>query len=464
MISTCHLFQILSQSRSTKRQQACGSGRQPGEVLEQRLLLAGADVSGDSVAPNSELPGGYSTSIIGYRNQDPHGYWMTLKPEFLPGTNTYTGEYKIDILAGGESWEIREVHHGDFNGDGRLDVAVWLESGEWLIGLAEINQGGFVDGRSSDGDLTFTSWTTWRTTGIKEVHVGDFNNDGRDDIIGLFQNGESGSWWVATSEGNRFANRYWGSYGKYDGIADVLVGNFDGVKGDDLAIIAKTGVVWLAKTSNFQFQNMYSHTWDLSSGLSFSATGDFNADGREDIVVALAGMNDRIDLYVAQSSGPANGFDNRNDAAVIIGAGLQSFDSLVVGNFDGDPEDEVAIRFNSTEWWVGQASDSGLGFRFWTSWPFAANGMTNVHVGNTNGYGYDDIIGQDSDGNWFSAESTGTRFHNRVIRKRAPMNWEFVQTGEFYRPLFAVADSSHPVLADEADFGSPMLLDQLSSL
>ncbi|MCA8990236.1 MAG: hypothetical protein KDA78_21490, partial [Planctomycetaceae bacterium] len=42
-----------------------------------------------------------------------------------------------------------------------------------------------------------------------------------------------------------------------------------------------------------------------------------------------------------------------------------------------------------------------------------------------------DILGRDNSGNWYSAESNGTSLTNRVAEMWAPVNWQFVNGGDF---------------------------------
>ncbi|MCG6157735.1 FG-GAP repeat domain-containing protein [Rubinisphaera margarita] len=379
------------------------------------------------------------SSIIGFVN----GNWWISRPD-------ENGNYTTEVAARGPASDFQKVVSGDFNGDGIQDVAAWLHNGEWRVGLG-----------SADGQFTFSTWTSWTAPGIKEVHVGDFNNDGRDDIIGLFNNGDRGRWWVARSEGDGFVNRHWGNYGNYHGISDVLVGNFDGVKGDDLAVIANSGVVWMVKTSNSRFQYLDSHRWSLNSGVEFTQAGDFNGDGREDIVAVFGTGQDRS-LFVAKSIGPANGFASVKFADLTV---TQSFDSLLVGDFNNDGRDDVAARLNGSKWWVGEAGINTFDFDFWADWSFAAGELADVQVGDTNGDGISDILGRDANGRWFTGESTGSSFNNRLIETWAPVDWQFVQVGDLSAERPAQNPASPLTSASAANnfepFGAEELLELL---
>ncbi|MCA8987578.1 MAG: VCBS repeat-containing protein [Planctomycetaceae bacterium] len=365
------------------------------------------------------------SSIVGFVNGN---WWLTRSEGF-------DDVYDTAIAANGPASTFQQVLTGDFNGDGIDDLAVWLFNGEWRVGVGDAN-----------GNFTFSTWTTWTHPEIKEVHVGDFNDDGLDDIIGLFRNGNRGRWWVGQSDGTQFLNRHWGDYGNYNGINDVVVGNFDGVKGDDLAIIANSGVVWMYKTSNSSFQFLNSHTWNISNGFDFAQAGDFNGDGRDDLVASFGNTSARS-IFVAKSQGPSTGFASLKFADLTA---TQSFDNLVVGDFNGDGKDDVAARLNTTRWWVGLAGVNVFNFSLWTTWSFATNGVSDIHVGSTNRDAFSEILGRASTGDWYSAESNGTAFTNRVIDAwSASASWQYVQS----RSDLGLG----PVLSEDAESFEPII-------
>ncbi|MCA8988591.1 MAG: VCBS repeat-containing protein, partial [Planctomycetaceae bacterium] len=352
------------------------------------------------------------SSIVGFTN----GNWWLTAADGL-------GVYDTSVAASGPASSFKKVLSGDFNGDGVDDLACWLNNGDWRVGLADGN-----------GNFTFSTWTNWTHPDIKEIHVGDFNDDGLDDIIGLFKlpTNNRGRWWVGMSNGTQFLNRDWGDFGNYTGIAEVLVGNFDGVKGDDLSIITASGNVFMVKTSNTQFQYLFSHNWNINNGFNFVQAGDFNGDGRDDIV-AVFGTTSNRSIFAAKSTGPATGFASLKFADITAS---QSFDSLVIGDFNGDGKDDVAARLNTTKWWVGLTGTNVFNFSFWTTWSFATNGISDVHVGSTNRDAMSDILGRAADGNWYTAESNGTTFNNRVIDAwSSTATWQYVQGGaDFNQP------------------------------
>ncbi len=361
------------------------------------------------------------SSIVGFTN----GNWWVNTPDDDVGFNVATSTSSPASV-------FQLTRTGDFNGDGVQDIAVWLNNGDWQIGLA--------DGM---GRFTFSRWTTWRTTDIKEIHVGDFNDDGKDDIIGLFKiaNRNRGRWWVGVSDGTRFASRSWGDYGNYAGIEAVLVGNFDGVKGDDLSIIASSGVVWMVKTSNTRFQYLNSHSWNISHGFDFVQVGNFNGDTRDDIL-AVFGTGKNRSIFVAKSVGPALGFYSSKWTDLTV---TQSLDAVEVGDFDGDGRDNVVTMLNGTRLWTGRSDGKRFFMSHWLNWSEATGGLADLSVGESNGDGLADLFGRASDGMWHAAESNGSSFVDREILQWAPQaTWQHVRIGQF---TAASAEASSSAIA-----------------
>ncbi|MFF7156393.1 FG-GAP-like repeat-containing protein [Streptomyces sp. NPDC008139] len=195
---------------------------------------------------------------------------------------------------------------GDFNGDGRDDLAAWYDYGDGSDGLYTFTanvQGGF--------NPPFESWTApagnWYAPNMKFV-TGDFNGDGRDDIAalygyadgrltmysfltaptGAFQNPLSS--WTSTTWGN--AQRTYLQAGDFngDGKDDVSFW-YDFNDGHDAiyglyALTANPSggfsapvQAWSAPPDNYYYPNMK------------LIAGDFNGDGRDDIA-AMYGYAD----------------------------------------------------------------------------------------------------------------------------------------------------------------------------
>jgi hypothetical protein len=119
---------------------------------------------------------------------------------------------------------------GDFNGDGKADV-MKLDvppSGTSSLGL-------WV-GLSTGTSFATSEWARWDANRDIEVLAGDFNGDGKTDVIKL-DVPSSGSatlgLWVGLSDGARFATTQWDRWVTYTGMK-VLAGDFNGDRKTDV--------------------------------------------------------------------------------------------------------------------------------------------------------------------------------------------------------------------------------------
>jgi len=276
----------------------------------------------------------------------------------------------------GVSGSTPDVAVGDFNGDGEEDlaapkrfagtVAVLLGNGqggfgppvEFAVGLfplaaavadfnedtkadlAVVKSGGGVSILLGDGRGGFSTAGTY-TSGIEPVAitVGDFNGDGKKDLAVA----DFGSDSVAILLGNGaggFASPK--SYAAGDLPHSAAVGDFnrDGkqdlvVANDNASSAAVPGATILLGDGSGGFGPPASHP--AGDGSVSAEVGDFNGDGRQDVVVANAFSHE---LSILSGDG-AGGFL----PAVNLSVGFAPA-SVAVGDFDGDGKDDIAVAHN----------------------------------------------------------------------------------------------------------------------
>ncbi len=187
---------------------------------------------------------------------------------------------------------VTDVEAGDFNGDGKLDLAVaqfGYDQGEirWMENL---------------GNWQFRSHILLSLSGAINVCVADMNGDHKQDIVAvvaqeweevfLFQNDGSGNFTNKVIFGS--TNEDFGSSGislcdlNRDGRIDVLYTNGDGFDYAEPGARPWHGVQWLENLGDGQFR--YHRIGDLPG--AYSPVGvDFDGDGAMD-VIAVSGFND----------------------------------------------------------------------------------------------------------------------------------------------------------------------------
>ena len=180
----------------------------------------------------------------------------------------------------------------DFNGDGLSDVLWRRNDGAFTEWLGQPD-GGFVSNDTNAWELVPTSW---RVDG-----TGDFDGDGRDDVIWRNDNGTFTTW----------------------------LGQSDG---------------------GFVFNDANSWTV-LPTSWQVVGTGDFNGDGRDDVLWRHA------DGWLTNWLGQANGAFVSNDANA-WSAPLDYYHVATTGDFNGDNFDDFTLRGTDGVFvaWLGQAN------------------------------------------------------------------------------------------------------------
>jgi len=186
------------------------------------------------------------------------------------GDGTFQAPVGYDTYSFGDSFSVAI---GDFNGDGKPDLAVATSS-------SGANYTGSIDIFLGNGDGTFQPPVSYGNgSNYTWVTVGDFNNDGKLDLIGfadslvVFLGNGDGTFRPQTSiDPGLYA--YAAAVGDLngDGNADLFIAN------------SNSGVSVLLGNGNGTFQAAKSY--NIGSTPASIAVGDFNGDGRTDLAVA----------------------------------------------------------------------------------------------------------------------------------------------------------------------------------
>jgi hypothetical protein len=192
---------------------------------------------------------------------------------------------------GSPSAEVPAV--GDFNGDGLDDIVTFTRGNDRADVLVALSNG------SSFGAAQL--WHDWFAPGGEVPTVGDFNGDGKDDII-TFTRGESGDVFVGLSTGNGFAVGKWHDFFSIHGELPA-VGDFNGDGMDDIATFTRgaEGNVYVALSTGGAFGG--SALWHdfFSIHGELPVVADFNGDGKDDLGTFTRGADGNV--YVSLSNG-----------------------------------------------------------------------------------------------------------------------------------------------------------------
>jgi hypothetical protein len=276
--------------------------------------------------------------------------------------------------AGGVQLAVRHVDN-DFNGDGRSDI-LWRDDNGALADWLATGSGGFGSGAGTSVGLD------WKVAG-----TGDFNGDGREDILWRNDNGTLTDW-LGASNGAFIDN---GALVKVGVSLDwhvVGVADFNGDGRDDILWRNDSGVLanWLATASGGFVSNA-----SASVGLQWkvAGTGDFNGDGFGDVLWRndSGQLNDWL--------GTANGgwVDNGANAASFVG---NDWHIVGTGDFNGDGRSDILWRNDSGALADWLATPNGgfvanFGVNVPLDWKVAG-------TGDYNGDGRDDILWRNDSG------------------------------------------------------------------
>jgi subtilisin-like proprotein convertase family protein len=350
---------------------------------------------------NTTGTGPFVSGIVGHELGG-GGLWVATSN----GSNAFKSSF-FGNLAPNATWV--DVHTGDFNGDGKTDIAARnAQTGQWMVGI------------STGSTYSFSVWDTWSpaVTWV-DVQFGNFDGGGKTSIAGRVL--QSGEWWVAQSLGSSFHSTHWTTWSPAVTWVDVHSADFNGDgKTDIVGRVAQSGEWWVGQSTGTSFADSKWSTWSPAVKWVDVNVGDFNGDGKADITGRVLQSGE---WWTGISSGTSF-----NTAKWTTWSPNVSWVDVRVGDFNGDGKTDIVGRVaQSGEWWVGISSGTSFTDSKWAQWSPAVN-WVNVIVGDFNGDGKTDIAGRDSAGEWWTGISTGSSFKTNLWDTWSPAaNWTDVQ-------------------------------------
>jgi flagellin-like hook-associated protein FlgL len=262
---------------------------------------------------------------------------------------------------------------GDFNGDGKADLVTADASDNTVSVLL------------GNGDGTFQASQPFATAGMPEsVAIGDFNGDGNADLVTADGFGKT-SVLLGNGDGTFQAQH---SYAVGTSLHSVAIGDFNGDGNSDLVTADYLGNTASVLLGNGDGTFQASQSFATGSGPISVAIGDFNGDGVADLVSADSDGNTASVLlgngdgtFQASQSFPTAGFP----------------DSVAIGDFNGDGNSDLVTADGSGKASVLLGNGDGT---FQASQSFPTGGFPDsVAIGDFNGDGKTDLVTADEGGN-----------------------------------------------------------------
>ncbi|MFJ3923157.1 FG-GAP-like repeat-containing protein [Streptomyces sp. NPDC090022] len=314
---------------------------------------------------------GGEKSALGYPVSDEYEVAGGPREDFQNGYirhNRTTGS-TVEHKAADRTAHLRTDLSGDFNGDGRADLATVYDYGADTTALWVLDarpDGGFEEptARWTSGKGSFAySRSKWVT--------GDFNGDGRDDIGAVFgyADGSNALWSFLSNANGTFTpvKGLTAAVGNFDWSKGIfLAGDFNGDKRSDIAMVYDYGNgsagthTWTSKPDG-TFNSAVA-SWKVAAGnwwifnASFRA-GDTNGDGRDDILALYGYSAGGVAMFTFQGQA-GGGF------AAPVKSWTQTKEQweyprtkFTIGDYNGDGRADAALMYDHGN---GQASLSTL--------------------------------------------------------------------------------------------------------
>jgi len=378
------------------------------EVLREQYFVTSSSATRNSHALRGGLAPGLYRIDVGPRTSP------TAAPGWVNGPVFYFDGSRINTLqatGAGQSTATLNVagpFRGDFNGDGLQDL-VKRTANTWELTVSINNSTALAPSPwNKNGTNGFTDFVSNQSTA--PILVGDFNGDGRDDVVQPDMG--SGIWSVMRSS----------TLGKFDKIVTPVTGlldpdlpdfnwnaptrtltwnpvsspNSNAVRTYELQIVRNgTAGITSSVATTFTKTQAENNAAVLSQSLTSLTPGEYT-------VFIRTSVNGRVSQW-------SEGFGISTNAAPATG--YSAWQNYLVADFNGDHRDDIAA-YNSVrqQWYVAISTGTSFEQTVWSSGYNFSGVYSNQLAMDVNGDGRKDIVAQNSTNQWIVNISTGTSF------------------------------------------------------
>ena len=285
------------------------------------------------------------------------------------GTGSGTFAAPVSTWSGSWCWGAAKPTVEDYNGDGKADIAAFYDFSGGTTKLFMFY--GTASGLTAPTSVWDSGAGNWFWSSTLQV-TGDFNGDGKADIAAFYDfNGCSTQLFVFNGNGSGTfstpASVWSGSW--CWGAAKPTVSDYNSDGRDDIAALYNFGggntqlFMFAGTTTGF---NSPVSVWSSGTGNWFweattQVTGDFNGDGKADIAAFynFNGCNTQLFVFNGTGSGTFAAPTSTWSGSWCWAAGKPT-----VGDFNGDSRTDVAAFYDfngcSTQLFVFNGTTSGI--------------------------------------------------------------------------------------------------------
>ena len=311
---------------------------------------------------------------------------------------------------------------GDFNGDGKTDIAkLWDDNGKMSCDVHISDGSEFTIARWITGQGDYNYGYRWLT--------GDFDANGKTDIAKIIKSGNQVSIDVYTSDGKGFTLKSWiSNTATWNNNYSFLVGDFTGDGATDIARFKETSFDLFTAdpvAKEFTFRN-----WSTSSLFYEKShrlfTGDFNGDKKTD-VAKIWNSNGKasIDVFFSEGTGLTG-------KRVVTESGSNKYGmKWYPGDFNGDGKTDIVKIYNESDKlkidvYISSASDFSV-----SNWLDSEGPFTDTQrwfAGDYNGDGKTDLAVLSIENgsqflHWYEASAIGKFLvHSELIQYPAKID------------------------------------------
>ncbi|MBK5225971.1 MAG: VCBS repeat-containing protein [Thermoleophilia bacterium] len=244
------------------------------------------------------------------------------------GTNV-TPSLAWSSRPGDWEWNRSKIAAGDFDGDGKADLGVFYNYDNAMSGLWFMKS----DGTSAAPSLAWSSRPGDWDWNRSKIAAGDFDGDGKADL-GVFYNYDnavSGLWFMKSDGTNVTPSLAWSSRpGDWEwNRSKIAAGDFDGDGKADLGVFynydrAMSGLWTMISNGTNATPNLawLSRPGDWEWNRSQITAGDVNGDGKADMPLQYDYGNNRSNMFIFNYSPTIN---------LVPGSGIRKFVDTLPG-------------------------------------------------------------------------------------------------------------------------------------